>query len=82
MGAVKKMFSPPKAPDPPPPAPAPAPAPIPEQKQPEVRKQLDNARERVAKRAIVAQSREDDVHTSPLGLPSRMSAGRSSLLGR
>lgn len=80
MGAVKKMFSPPKAPDPPPPPPAPAP--VPEKTQPEVRKQLGDARERVARRAVVAQSREDDIKTSPLGLPSRMSAGRSSLLGR
>lgn len=81
MGAVKKAFSgPPKPPDPPPPPPPPAP--IPEPKQPEVKKQLVDARERVARRAVVAQNRDDDIHTSPLGLPSRMSAGRSSLLGR
>lgn len=80
MGAVKKIFSPPKAPDPPPP-PAP-PAPVPDSKQPEVRKQTDAARSRVAQRAIVAQSRDDDIKTSPLGLPSRMAVGRSSLLGR
>jgi hypothetical protein len=78
MGSVFKKPKVPDAPAPPPPPPA-----VPdEMKQPEVQKELSTARSNIVKRAAVAQGRQDDILTSPLGLPSSLNESRKSLLGR
>lgn len=75
MGAVSDIFKGPPKPDPAPPPPPIEPPPTIEDKT------VQDARKVQRRRAVAKSGRDDDIHTSPLGAPSRFDISNRSLLG-